>query len=150
MSSPQSCDSLFFSYKLLSKDAVCPRQATSGSAAFDVYSPYDVVIDPFTTVRVPLDICIKPPDYCYIRTVGRSSLAYNNGIFCPADVVDPDYRGPIHMILSNMSSTQYKIAKHERIGGIVFETFTTPTGMAVQELDVTDRGCEGFGSTGKF
>ena len=139
-----------FSYKLLSPDAVCPTQATPGSAAFDVYSPYELCVDPFTTIRVPLDICIIPPKNCYIRTAGRSSLALNHGIFCPADVIDPDYTGPIHMILSNLSFKQYKISRHERIGGIVFERYAVPVPNRVDGFEVTGRGSRGFGSTGKF
>lgn len=140
-----------FAIRLLSPNAKCPRRVTPGAAAFDVYCPMEFFVPPYSTVRVPLDISVIPPAGCYVRTVSRTSLAVYRQIFSSADVVDPDYTGCLHMVLTNVSQNGYKICRHERIGAIVFEKFEIPRPRFVlKETKHTERGCGGFGSTGKF
>lgn len=138
-------------YVLLSDGAKVPKKATSGSAGYDVYSPTESVLPAHSTVKIDLCIAVKPPPGTYLRTSCRSSLAINHNIVCPADVIDPDYTGSIHMCLSNLSSTDYAIKKHERIGSIVFERFAAGIEWTeVASLTETTRGSNGFGSTGKM
>jgi dUTP pyrophosphatase len=139
-----------FQYVLLSRDAKVPERATPGSAGYDVYCPREVTIPAFSTVKIPLDLSITPPLGTYIRTAARSSIATKHQIICPADVVDPDYTGCIHMCLTNLSGEQYTVKKHERVGSIVFERYAVPKGVERNELVGTARGANGFGSTGRM
>jgi dUTP pyrophosphatase len=139
-----------FQYVLLSRDAKVPKRATQESAGYDIYSPKVVTIPARSTVKIPLDLSITPPPGTYVRTAARSSMATKHQIICPADVVDPDYTGCIHMCLTNLSEHQYTVQKHERIGSIVFECYATPAGIETFELDSTARGAKGFGSTGRM
>lgn len=143
-------DYMEYEYVLHSDKARKPERATEGSAAFDVFSPYEVTILPHETVSIPLDVSIKPPQNCYIRTVSRSSLASRHQITCTADVVDPDYTGKIHMIVANLSSEPYYVKCHEKIGAIVFEQHVVPASKKVTSLTATTRGPNGFGSTGSM
>jgi len=136
---------------LLSEDAKIPKRATNGSAGYDIYSPVECVIPPRTTVKINLGIAVKPPLGCYARTSCRSSLATKHELMCPADVIDPDYTGTIHMCLTNQSSKDYAVSKHERIGSIVFERIALNVEWkTVKSLRKTDRDSKGFGSTGEF
>jgi dUTP pyrophosphatase len=139
-----------FRYVLLSADAKLPVKATVHSAGYDVFSPFLCTIPAGSTVKIPLDVAICPPRGTYIRIASRSGLAVREQLFCPADVVDPDYTGCIHMCLTNMSSSDYTVQKHERIGSIVFERYLSPHAEEVQVLQQTARGNQGFGSTGKM
>lgn len=138
-----------FRYVLLSGNARCPVRATSGSAGYDVYSPGQFKIPPGHTLKVPLNIAISPPPGMYIRMASRSGLAVHKRIVCVADVIDPDYTGEIHMCLINLSNHTYMIAKHQRIGAIVFEQYSTPYPQEAQSLAQTQRADGSFGSTGK-
>jgi dUTP pyrophosphatase len=149
-STPESVDNSAFEYVLLSSNARVPTRATPGAAGYDLYSPIPYTIPPMCTVKICLEIIIKPPSGTYVRTASRSGLATKHEVFCPAGVVDPDYVGPIHMCLTNASANEYKIVRHERIGCIVFEKYGTPLPRRVNRIEETKRGGGGFGSTGKL
>jgi deoxyuridine 5'-triphosphate nucleotidohydrolase len=110
-----------FEFVLLLDGAKVPRKATLGSTGFDVYSPREVTIHAQKTMKVPLDLSISPPEGTYTRTAARSSLATHHQIICPADVIDPNYTGCIHMCLTNLSDRDYTVQKHQKIGSPVFE-----------------------------
>jgi deoxyuridine 5'-triphosphate nucleotidohydrolase len=140
-----------FEFVLLSDDANVPQKAMLGSASFDVYNPREVTIHAQTTVKIPLDLSISPPEGTYTRTAARSSLATCHQIICPADIINPDYTGCIHMCLTNLSDRNYTIQKHKKIGSLVFEHYCNhPRGMMTKSLKWTQRGFNGFSSSGKF
>jgi len=145
-----SIQSPSFEYVILDPEAKVPQRSSPGAAAFDLYSPSDFYIPPHTTVKVPVGLSITPPNGTYARTCGRSGLAVNHQLFCPADVIDPDYTGSIHMCLTNMSNAAYIVKHHERIGAIVFEKHSLPIPVERSNLRKTIRGESGFGSTGKM
>jgi len=136
---------------LQSEDGKIPQRATDGSAGHDIFSPIACIIPPHSTITIDLCIAIRPPLGCYTRTSCRSSLATEHNIMCPADVIDPDYTGSIHMILTNLSCVEYAVKKHERIGSLVFErTALNVEWQMVHSFQTTTRGSQGFGSTGKL
>jgi len=137
-----------FEFLLLHDDAVAPVQGSGDAAAVDLFSPIVVQIPPKSTMQIPIGIAVKPPAGTYARTVSRSGLALHHQLFIPADCIDPDYRGGIHVCLCNLSDTPYLVSKHERIGSIVFEKYAVPRGRLVKSMDPTGRGSDGFGSTG--
>jgi deoxyuridine 5'-triphosphate nucleotidohydrolase len=119
-----------------------------GSTGFDVYSPREVTIHAQKTMKIPLDLSISPPEGTYTRTAARSSLATRHQIICPADVIYPDYTGCIH---TNLSDRDYTVQKHEKIGSPVFKHYCNrPRGKMTKLLKGTQRGSNGFGSSGKF
>jgi dUTP pyrophosphatase len=146
-SSVGTASPLAFQYILMSEHARVPTQGTNGSAGFDLYSPYDAVIPPHETVFLPLDIQLQPPPQHYGRTDLRSSLALK-GLSSPAGTIDPDYTGPIHMLIRNHNEEEYHVNKHDRIGQVIFERFSVPVPEQVRSFEPTARGSNGFGSTG--
>ena len=140
-----------FEFVLLSDGAKVPRKATLGSTGFDVYSPREVTIHARKTMKIPLDLSISPPEGTYTRAAARSSLATHHQIICPADVIDPDYTGCKLMCLTNLSDRDYTVQKHQKIGSPVFEHYCDrPRGKMTKSLKGTQRGSNGFGSSGKF
>lgn len=99
---------------------------------------------------VDTDISIAVPAGTYGRVAPRSGLASKHSIDTGAGVIDADYRGPVKVLLFNLSDVDFKIAVGERIAQLIIERILTPEVMVVAELEETVRGAGGFGSTGGF
>ncbi len=140
--------------KLLSPNAVLPKYATPGSAAMDLSACLDepVVLQPGQRTLLPTGIAIALPGPEYVALVFvRSSLGAKHGIALSngVGVIDSDYRGEIKVGLTNLSEVPYTIQPGDRVAQLAVLPVTQPTVVRVAELDETDRGAGGFGSTGK-
>ena len=67
-----------------------------------------------------------------------------------AGVIDADYRGPVGVILANLSDTDFPVKIGDRIAQLIVERVVMPSVVVVEELEDTVRGAGGFGSTGGF
>lgn len=89
-----------------------------------------------------------PPGYeGQVRS--RSGLAAHHGVVCPTGTIDCDYRGEVKVILINTSGLEFTVKPHDRIGQLVISPVADPAWRRVAELDQTDRGTGGLGSTGR-
>lgn len=127
-----------------------PIQKTIGSAGFDVKAPAQVTIQPQECVKVPLGLRIHPPVGTYTRTALRSGISLTHPILIPSDVIDNDYRGPIHCVVANYGNREVTIEKGERFCQLIFEQYRFVKAEQVDQLSPTDRGDHGFGSSGRF
>lgn len=140
--------------KKLRENAKIPKRATNGSAGMDLYACIDepITLAPGQLVIVPTGIAIALPDNsCAAFLYARSGLGVKHGI-CLSNgvgVIDSDYRGEICAGLCNVSDKPYTIEPDERVCQMVIAPVLTPDVVEVSELDNTDRGEGGFGSTGK-
>ena len=140
--------------KKLKDNAKIPKRATSGSAGMDLYACIDepITLAPGQLAIVPTGIAIALPDNgCAAFLYARSGLGVKHGI-CLSNgvgVIDSDYRGEICAGLCNVSDKPYTITPDERVCQMVIAPVLTPDVVEVNELDDTDRGEGGFGSTGK-
>ena len=140
--------------KKLKETAKIPKRATSGSAGMDLYACIDepITLAPGQLAIVPTGIAIALPDNgCAAFLYARSGLGVKHGI-CLSNgvgVIDSDYRGEICAGLCNVSDKPYTIEPDERVCQMVIAPVLTPDVVEVNELDDTDRGEGGFGSTGK-
>ncbi|AUD40142.1 dUTP pyrophosphatase [Flamingopox virus FGPVKD09] len=135
----------------ISERAKLPYKQTRYSAGYDLYSAYDYVIEPMDKELIKTDIIIKIPNGYYGRIAPRSGLAYNYFIDVGAGVIDSDYRGNVGVLLFNFGSTPFNVSKGDRIAQIIFEKIAYPKIREVpslEEINITDRGNSGFGSTG--
>lgn len=139
-----------YEYMLLSGDAKDPVQASPGAAAIDVFSSKEMVVSSGSTAKIPTDVAFTPPSGSYARTVSRSGLALKRQLIIPADCIDPDYTGGVHIVVMNLGREDYTVRKHERIGSIIFEKYVVPIGRRVSAMEDTTRGGSGFGSTGEM
>ncbi|AAY84050.1 dUTPase [Chrysodeixis chalcites nucleopolyhedrovirus] len=136
-------------FKKLNKDAIAPQRATLGSAGYDLYTPTDVCLKPQKWTVVDIGIAIQLPPKRYGRIAERSGLATKHGIGIQAGIIDTDYRGPVGVCLINRSKKEYNFKKGDKIAQMIIESYHTPNVIMVDELDDTDRGSGGFGSTGQ-
>mmetsp|Transcript_18749 Transcript_18749/g.46564 ORF Transcript_18749/g.46564 Transcript_18749/m.46564 type:complete len:168 (-) Transcript_18749:54-557(-) len=135
--------------KKLSEDATIPTKGSVLSAGFDLYAAKPTSIGPGERGIVATDISIKCPPGTYARIAPRSGLAVKKGIDCGAGVVDADYRGPVGVVLFNLDKTNtFEVQKGDRIAQMILEKINMAGIVEVQDLDETERGAGGFGSTG--
>ena len=131
-----------------------PSRATEGSAGMDLMACLDgpVSIAPRQLARIPTGIAIALPGPEYVALVfARSGLGIRHGISLSngVGVIDSDYRGEIQVGLTNLSDKLYTIHPGDRIAQLVVTPVVLPQLELMAELDETDRGTGGFGSTGQ-
>lgn len=138
--------------KLLNEFAKIPTCGSALSAGFDLYAgiPSEIIIEPHETVKVDTGISLAIPKGYFGAIFARSGLATKEGLR-PANcvgVVDADYRGPIIVALHNDTNYTRSISAGERIAQLIILPCQYINFNVVDELDSTERGNGGFGSTG--
>ena len=140
--------------KKLRDNAKIPCRATPGSAGMDLYACIedDVTILPHEIAVIPTGIAVELESSDYAALIyARSGLGIRHGI-APANcvgVVDSDYRGEVCVGLINQTEMPYTVRPMERIAQMVIMPVALPQIEVVGELEDTERGSGGFGSTGK-
>jgi dUTP pyrophosphatase len=140
--------------KISSKsDFKLPNYETKGAAGMDLSADIgsEVILKPLERSLIPTGIAISLPKDLEAQIRPRSGLAIKHGITLlnTPGTIDSDYRGEIKVILVNLSNDNYTIKPKERIAQMVFSQFVSGEFDIVENLDETDRGDSGFGSTGK-
>ncbi len=132
-----------------------PFYATKGSAGMDLTAALkeDVVLKPLERALIPTGIAIslKSPQYGAFL-FARSGLASKHGITLAncVGVIDSDYTGEIKVALINLSNEEYTVTNGERIAQLVIMEVAKANFNVVENLEETERGSGGFGSTGAF
>ena len=104
---------------------------------------------PMDRVCLPTGVHISLPEGYEGQVRGRSGLNKNHGIIVPTGTIDADYRGEIMVVLYNLSREEYTIQPGDRIAQLVISPVVQANWDEVEFLDKTERGENGFGSTGK-
>lgn len=148
-------------FKPLYRDSLIPRRASEGSAGFDLHyhgnEPFMMEIGTRITVGTGIAAAIPEGYVGLIRA--RSGLATKHGIEVIAGVIDSDYRGEIKVCLINhyewtpqpfakSGSAPYQISPGDRIGQLLVLPALLQS-EEVNDLDGTERGADGFGSSGR-
>lgn len=125
-----------------------PSKAKAGDAAIDLYCNRIAFINPGERTLVCTGICMEIPDGYFGLILGRSGNASKKGICILGGVIDSGYRGEINVVMLNTGEEQQKFYTDDRIAQMVFLPVPTIEIEAVEELDSSERGSSGFGSTG--
>ena len=139
-------------YKVLNELAKEPTRGSEYAAGYDLYAATDKEISlfPHTTQLIGTGLAFELPDGYFGAVYARSGLASKKGLR-PANcvgVVDSDYRGEVMVALHNDSDHIMTIDARERIAQLVLMPYVNMTFEQVEELNTTNRGEGGFGSTG--
>ena len=131
----------------------CPAYATPQSAGVDLRANLEepVVLKPLQRALIPTGLYIALPAGYEAQVRPRSGLAAKHGITVlnTPGTVDADYRGELKTILVNLSDQPFEVVPGERIAQMVIARHEQVEWEQVDELDATERGAGGFGSTGK-
>lgn len=139
--------------KRVTETAVVPERKSIGAAGFDLCADITepVVIRPGETALIYSGIAFAIPKNYFGAIYARSGLATRCGLR-PAtcvSVIDSDYRGNVGLPIHNDSDKERTIMPHERVAQIVFQKALVPELEVVSSLDETERGDNGFGSSGR-
>jgi dUTP pyrophosphatase len=132
-----------------------PAYATGGAAGMDlraaVLGDAPMTLQPGARAAVPTGLALAIPEGFEAQLRPRSGLALKHGITClnSPGTIDSDYRGEVHVILINHGDAPFTIRRGERIAQMVFAPVTLAVLTEVETLDDTQRGADGFGSTGQ-
>lgn len=139
--------------KKLYEDSKLPTRGSDAAAGYDLYARMDVgsiFIAPHTTQKIGTGVAIQPPKDTFGAVFARSGLATKQGLR-PANCVgvcDYDYTGEYIVAMHNDTDVDQMINNGDRIAQVVFIPYVNVTFKEVDELDETERGSNGFGSTG--
>ena len=136
--------------QLLSEDAKMPTRGTSGSSGLDVYTPKDIIIEPWKDILVPLDLRFEIPYGWDLSVYNKSGISTKLKLFKGAELIDSDYRGNCHIHLFNFSDNTIKFNKGDKIAQLVMREVWMGDLEQVEDISTnTNRAEGGFGSTGK-
>ena len=129
-----------------------PQYATSQSAGLDLRANLveSITLKPLERTLVKTGLFIELPEGYEAQVRPRSGLVYKKGITVlnSPGTIDADYRGEIGVILVNLSEEEFVIENGERVAQLVIAKHEQAQWVEVENLDETDRGAGGFGSTG--
>jgi len=130
-----------------------PQFETAQSAGMDLRANIDapVVLQPGDRALIPTGIQMALPDGFEAQIRPRSGLAYKHGVTVlnSPGTIDADYRGDVGVLLINHGKEAFTVEDGMRVAQMVIARYSQFSWNAVSDLDATDRGEGGFGSTGK-
>jgi dUTP pyrophosphatase len=135
-------------FKRLHPEAKLPTRGSAGAAGLDLYAVERVTLEPGGRTAVRTGLAVAVPAGFYGRVAPRSGLAVRQGIDVLAGVIDSDYRGEILCALVNHGREPFEIEPGARVAQLVVEAIATPEPVWAEDLEETERGAGGFGSTG--
>ena len=135
--------------KKLSEEAILPEKAYSSDAGFDLFSRSYITLLPNERYLLSTDIAVKLPEgYCGVLK-DRSGNAIKKGVHVLAGVIDSHYLGEIKVCIVNLSKSPVVINIGDKIAQMLIVPVPEINVVEVQELEKTDRGDAGFGSSGE-
>lgn len=153
---PTNDNDMVIKIKKLSSTAIVPTKSRKSDAGYDLYADENFTLRPEETILISTGIALAIPDGYAGLIWDRSGLG-SKGIHRHAGVVDSSYRGEVKVALSNSHSGEgsdyldntYFITKGDRIAQILFQKVPHFELVETEELDDTNRGSSGFGSSGR-
>lgn len=138
--------------KKLREDSAVPEYATAFSAGADIYACIDEAIEiiPGETAFISAGFALEIPEGFAGFVFARSGLASKSGL-APANkvgVIDSDYRGEVKVALYNHGAEVKQVSPGERIAQLIIMPYYKAEFEPADEIEKTERGTGGFGSTG--
>ena len=136
--------------KRIHPDAILPAYAHPSDAGMDVSSVEELVVPAGGRALLHTGLVIGLPDGYEAQIRPRSGLALKHGVTVlnTPGTIDAGYRGEVGVILANFGADDFTVKKGDRIAQLVIAPVTQAQVCEVREVDATDRGADGFGSTG--
>jgi dUTP pyrophosphatase len=137
-------------FKLTHPDAKLPTKNHADDTGFDVYSVETKTIPArgSAVVDVGLEFADITPGY-WVKVEGRSGLGFKHNIVPHAGIIDSGYRGNAGILLRNLSDNDYQVNAGDRIAQFVVYRNYSVTITEATETAESDRGAQGFGSSGQ-
>lgn len=146
----KSNEAMTVRFKKINPEAILPAYAHPGDAGLDVRSIEDLTLQPGARALVKTGLVMELPPDAEAQVRPRSGLALKFGVTVlnTPGTIDAGYRGEVGVILINHGDAPFEIRKGDRIAQIVIATVVHAGIVEVAEVDSSERGAGGFGSTG--
>jgi dUTP pyrophosphatase len=136
--------------KVLDQGAILPRYGSSGAAGFDLAIPDNLTLAPYQKELVKLGWACAVPEGFELQIRPRSGMSLKTDINLPNSpgTIDSDYRGEVGVILMNRGPNVLRLMRGDRVAQAVVVPVKRCVFEVVPFLSDTERGDDGFGSTG--
>ena len=135
--------------KKLHPDALIPHYAHSGDAGVDLFTVEPFELEPGERKSIPLGVAMEIPEGYVALMWDKSGLSHKYGIKTFGGVIDSGYRGEIRAGVMNLSDKFFSFEKGQKLAQILIQKVERVDFEEVDELSGSERGTQGFGSTGK-
>lgn len=126
-----------------------PSYASEHAAGLDVVAAESLVLAPGERRAVATGMAVAIPHGNEIQIRARSGTAVRNGVTCLTGTVDSDYRGEVKAVLINLGTEPFEIKRGDRIAQLIPAPVLRAEFEETVDLETTERGESGFGSTGR-
>jgi len=133
---------------MLDEGAICPTRAHDHDAGLDLYSREELIIMPGESEVFDTGVHVELPVRSFGKLESKSGLLVNYDIVSCGGVIDENYRGSIRVKLYNLGHRPYMIRKGQKIIQLIVQPYMAPPIELTDSLSETERGENGFGSTG--
>lgn len=134
--------------KKIRPSAIIPDYANEHDAGMDLYAAESTTIMPGEHSLIPSGIAMSIPEGYVGLIWDKSGLAVKHKLVTIAGVIDSGYRGEIQVALMNTGSEPYSVEAGKKIAQLLVQPVLLPTIVEMDELPTSQRGANGFGSTG--
>lgn len=133
--------------KRFKKTTQMPVKSHLPDVGLDIFTPKEFWLRPLETITVGLELAVSIPEGFAGMLVPRSSIT-ERGMIVQTAVIDPDYTGEIHLIITNCSNNIQHIEEGQRVCSLVVYSVLNARIEEVEEMTETERNTKGLGSTG--
>lgn len=135
--------------KRLTETSIRPTKAYKGDAGWDLYADCkeDITLEVGKRILISTGCAFAIPEGFYGRIADRSSVAWKSGCHVLAGVIDNSYRGEVKIVLLNLGTESFIIKHGDKIAQLVITKISDEELIEVENLNDTQRGEEGFGSS---
>jgi len=133
----------------LSETAVRPQRAHTTDAGLDLFSDENLTLTPGQRAAVKIGWRLAIPNGLVGLIWDKSGLAVKNGLHCLAGVIDSGYRGELLVAVINLGQKDYQITAGQKIAQLLIQPVSLCQAVEGKIDDDTERGADGFGSTGQ-
>ena len=134
---------------MLDKGAFMPVRAHLTDAGLDLRTPIDVTVPKGGSVSIDTGVHVELPKGYYGKLESKSGLNVKHGVVSLGGTIDEPYRGSIVAKLYNFGNEDYQFNAGDKVVQMVIQPYIAPDLQIVDSLDETDRGSDGFGSSGR-
>lgn len=133
--------------KRFKKTTRMPVKSHLPDVGLDIFTPKEFWLRPLETITVGLELAVSIPEGFAGMLVPRSSIT-ERGMIVQTAVIDPDYTGEIHLIITNCSNNVQHIKEGQRVCSLVVYSVLNARIEEVEEMTETERNTKGLGSSG--
>lgn len=133
--------------KRFKKTTRMPVKSHLPDVGLDIFTPKEFWLRPLETISIGLELAVSIPEGFAGMLVPRSSIT-ERGMIIQTAVIDPDYTGEIHLIVTNCSNNVQHIEEGQRVCSLVVYSVLNARIEEVEEMTETERNTKGLGSSG--